>query len=41
MELGPPQGAFAIEFRGLDEDVQRAVDGLAQVVRFEECQRAT
>jgi hypothetical protein len=39
MELSPALGAFAIEFRGLDEDVQSAVDGLAQVDRSEKRQR--
>jgi hypothetical protein len=40
MELGPTLDAFAIELRGLGEDLQSAVDGLAQVVRFQERQRA-
>ncbi|WP_371834471.1 hypothetical protein [Streptomyces antimycoticus] len=36
MEPGPPLG----EFSGLGEDVQDAVDSLAQVIRFKERQRA-
>lgn len=39
MELGPPLHAFTIEFRGLGEDVQDAVDSFAQVISFEERQR--
>jgi hypothetical protein len=40
MELGPTLDAFTVEFRGLGEDVQDAMDSLAQVIRFEERQRA-
>lgn len=40
MEPGPAQGAFAIGFRGPDEDVHCAVDGPAQVVHVEEHPRA-
>ena len=39
VELGPATGAFPVEFRRLGEDVQRAVDGLAQLARFEEQKR--
>ncbi len=39
MELSPAPDAFAIEFRGLDEDVQRAVDRLAEVLGSDEGQR--
>src|SRR5688572_13227184 len=40
MELGPPLDAFTVKFRSLGEDVQDAVDSLAQIVCFEERQRA-
>ncbi|WP_432445399.1 hypothetical protein [Streptomyces malaysiensis] len=40
MEPGPPLGEFTVEFSGLGEDVQDAVDSLAQVIRFKERQRA-
>ncbi|MFC0636928.1 hypothetical protein [Streptomyces griseoluteus] len=40
MKLSLPLDTFTVEFRGLGEDVQDAVDSLAQVVRFEERQRA-
>lgn len=39
-EPGPPLGEFTVEFSGLGEDVQDAVDSLAQVIRFKERQRA-
>lgn len=40
MELGPPSDAFTVEFRGLGEDIHDAVDSPAQLICFEERQRA-
>jgi hypothetical protein len=40
MELSPTLSAFAVEIRGLGEDVQSAVDSLAQVVSLQQRQRA-
>lgn len=39
MELGPTPDAPAVDYRGLCEDVQDAVDSVTQVIRFKERQR--